>query len=125
MTDWKQRARPFVRIGCACLFVFVAFRSFLEMVKAQGGLPRFAAGLFFLGMAFAILKQYRWALYLTSAIVLLCAIVLPVGVLGPFTAGDYILAGKTPPSMMQTLGWLIPIEVLLLAVSHIITPEKS
>ncbi len=34
---------------------------------------------------------------LAAAIILLITIVLPIGVINPFTAGDYMVAGAKPP----------------------------
>ena len=58
-------------------------------------------------------------------IILIIALVLPLGAFSPFNAGEQILAGGEPPSVAGTLLWLIPVEALLLAVIYLIDPRRS
>ena len=126
MKNFQTQIRKFTIIGCSCLCVLISARSFFfAATRAQGLLRNLIFGALLLGLAFAIFRQYRWALRLAAAICLLVAVLLPIGLFNPFTAGDYMAAGKEPPSVVQTLLWLIPLEALLLAVVFIIDPRKK
>ena len=67
----------------------------------------------------------RLALRTIAFIILMIALILPIGVFSPFTAGEQILAGGAPPSIAGTLIWLIPLEIFLLAVIYLIDPRSS
>jgi hypothetical protein len=62
---------------------------------------------------------------LTALVLLLSALVLPIGIFNPFTAGDYLTAGKAPPSIAITLMWLIPVEVVLLITAYVIDQKAE
>ena len=62
---------------------------------------------------------------LIAACLLLVAIILPAGLFSPFTAGDYLAAGETPPTIAETLMWLLPLEIVLLALVFVIDPKKT
>lgn len=104
----------------------ISVRGFYEAsLQKAGSLASLVLATLALGLAYAIIKQYRWALRLTTAILLVAAVVLPVGVLNPFSAGDYLVAGMEAPSVTQTLLWLVPVEILLLLIAFLIDPESK
>jgi uncharacterized membrane protein len=126
MKNFMLQLRRCTIIGCSFLCVLISARSFfLASTHAQGILRNLIFGTLLLGLAFAIFRQYRWALRLAAVICLLVVVFLPIGLFNPFTAGDYMAAGKEPPSVVQTLLWLIPLEALLLAIVFIIDPRKK
>lgn len=126
MKNFMLQLRRYTIIGCSFLCVLISARSFfLAAAHAQDILRNLIFGTLLLGLAFAIFRQYRWALRLAAVICLLVVIFLPIGLFNPFTAGDYMAAGKEPPSVVQTLFWLIPLEALLLAIVFIIDPRKK
>jgi uncharacterized membrane protein len=114
-------------IGCSILCVLpAAYNFFFAATHAQSLLFRnLISGVLLLGFAFAIFRQYRWALRLAAAICLFVAFILPISLFNPFIAGDYMAAGKEVPSVMGTLLWLIPLEALLLIIVFIIDPKKT
>jgi hypothetical protein len=123
MKQLKQQLRQVTVILCSLLCVAIAVRSFYEAsLQKTVSLGSLMPGILALGFAYAIIKQYRWALRLTAAILLVAAVILPVGVLNPFTAGDYLAAGKEAPLVIETLLWLIPFEILLLVIVFLIDP---
>ena len=126
MKTFMPKLRRTTIIGCSILCGLISARSFFfAATHAQGIIRNLVFGGFFLGLAFAIFRQYRWALRLAATICILVAIVLPIGLFNPFTAGDYIAAGSEAPSVIQTLLWLIPLEASLLAIVFIIDPRKK
>jgi len=124
MKNFIPKLRQAIIYICSFLCILISARSFY-FAATQGILISLFFGILILGLAFAIYRQYRWALRLVAAICLLVAIVLPIGIFNPFTAGDYIAAGKEPPSITFTLLWLIPLEVLLFAIVFIIDPKNK
>lgn len=62
---------------------------------------------------------------LVALVILLMAIVLPVGVFAPFTAGDYLAMGESPPTVGETLMWFLPVEMALLFAVYLIDPKKA
>ncbi len=123
MNEFRQQLRQVTVILCSLLCVAVAVRSFYEAsLQKAGSMGSLMLGTLALGFAYAIIKQYRWALRLTAAILLVAAVILPVGVLNPFTSGDYLVAGKEAPLVTETLLWLVPLEILLLVIVFLIDP---
>jgi hypothetical protein len=126
MKNFRQQLRKYTIIGYSAFCILLSGYSFVfAATHDQGIIRHFIVGALLLGLAFAIFQRYSWALRLAAAICLLVAIFLPAGLFNPFTAGDYMAAGKEPPSVVQTLLWLIPLEALLLAVVFIVDPRKK
>ena len=123
MKQLRQQLRQVTVVLCFLLCVAIAVRSFYEAsLQKAGFLASLVFGTLALGLAYAIIKQYRWALRLISAILLVAAVILPVGVLNPYVAGDYLAAGKEAPLVTETLLWLVPLEILLLVIVFLIDP---
>ncbi len=121
-----SQLRQIIIFGSSFLCVLLsAHRFFLAATRAQSILNNIIFGALLFGLAFGVFRQYRWVLRGTSFVLLMLAIILPVGVFNPFTAGDYLAVGKETPSVPQTLMWLIPVEFLLLAIIFIIDPKKE
>jgi hypothetical protein len=68
-------------------------------------------------IAFGFWKDWRWLCRTVAGLLLLGALVMPLGVFSPFSAGDYAAAGREPPSTAGTLAWLIPAEIALLLLA--------
>jgi len=71
----------------------------LVWTAAGGGesLPKaLVFGLVALGFTVALIRRSRWALRALAAVFVLTAIILPVGIWNPFTAGDYMAGGREP-----------------------------
>jgi hypothetical protein len=104
--------------------VIVSVRSFFEASQQKPGfLASLILGALLLGFGYFIFKQYPWALRLVAALFIGLAVFLPIGLPGPFTAGDYLAAGKEPPPISETLLWLVPLETILLAIVFLIDPN--
>lgn len=126
MKNFMPQVRRATIIGCSFLCVIASARSlFFAATRDHGTLLNLVFGSLLLGLSYAIFRQYQWALRFAAAICLLAAILLPIGLFNPFTAGDYMAAGQEPPSVAQTILWLIPLEALLLAIVFIIDPRKK
>jgi hypothetical protein len=126
MKNFISQLRQAIIIGSAFLCALLSAHSFfLAAIHIQSILSNIIFGALLLGLAFGIFRQYRWALRLAAAMCLFVIVLLPIGLFNPFTAGDYMVAGMEPPSVIQTLLWLIPLEALLLAIVFIIDPKKK
>jgi hypothetical protein len=66
------------------------------------------------GLIFGLLKSSIVAYRAVAVICLLVAIITPIGIFNPFTAGDYFSEGIDPPSVGSTAIWLVPMEIGLL-----------
>ena len=123
MKDLMRRLRRAVAIGCGLIFSVAAVRIiWIAAIEDRNIFAPVIFALFMLGLAFGLVQQFRWALRTTAALFLLIVIVLPVGLFDPFTAGDYMAAGKEPSSVTTRLFWLIPLEAFLLTIVYILDP---
>jgi uncharacterized membrane protein len=126
MTNLRAKLRQATIIVFSILCVLTSARIFFVAASREdGSVINLVFGAVLLALAFAIFRQYRWALRLAAAICLLVAVILPLGLFNPFTAGDYMAAGKEPHSVMMILLWLIPLEVLLLSIAFLIDPRRK
>ena len=126
MKDTMPQIRRVIIIGCASLLVLISIHNFFVAATiGQSIIQNIISGSLLFGLAYAIYRQYRWALRLIAAILLLVAVLMPVGIFNPFRVGDYMVAGQQTPSVAQTLLWLIPLEILLLTIVFIIDPIKK
>ncbi|MDQ5985930.1 MAG: hypothetical protein CSYNP_01648 [Syntrophus sp. SKADARSKE-3] len=117
--------RP-VALGCAVIFTLMSLRL-IWVATTHGGDRKltFVFVIALLVLAFGLVRRFRWAMRLTALLLLFSALLLPVGVFNPFTAGDYMTAGKVPPSIAMTLLWMIPLEVLLLITAYVLDQKKE
>ena len=72
-----------------------------------------------------MLVLVRFVRRLVAAFILFGAIMVPIGVFSPFTAGDYLAMGVSPPTISETLIWLLPLEIVLLLLVYLIDPKKT
>ena len=70
-------------------------------------------------LAVGLWRLAAWARFLT-VICLWCTVLLPIGMLSPFSAGDIILAGQDPPNPSMILLRFLPIMVAALFGLHIL-----
>ncbi|MBI3756109.1 MAG: hypothetical protein HY265_08125 [Deltaproteobacteria bacterium] len=108
------------------IFIFMGIRFIWNALNSNKSIISSAtvSVLLFI-LAYGLLNNYRWALRSSAFIFLMAAIILPVGIFNPFTAGDYMAAGKQPPDVKHTLLWLIPVEIILLSLVFIIDPKRN
>ena len=126
MNRFMPHIRRLTIIVCSFLFAVGSARYLIFAATRDNGIfTNFLIGVLLLGLAFAIYLKYTWALRTVAAVCLLVVIILPIGLFNPFTAGDYITSGKEPPSIPQTLLWLVPLEALLVSIVFIIDPRKK
>ncbi len=122
----KKKLRRITTIVCSLLLFFLACRIIWTGFATDRGLlfPMIVA-LCIIWLSFGLFRQHRWALWVTMAFLLFLALLLPIGIFNPFTAGDYLAAGKEPPAIGETLLWLIPLEILFLATVYILDPREG
>jgi hypothetical protein len=120
----KNRLRRITELICSALFLIAAGRCvWVGIVNNRGVLGGAIVLIITLMISYGLFKQYIWALWFTVVLFLLLAVILPVGIFNPFTAGDYFAAGKEPPTIGRTLLWLIPMEALLLSAIYLLDPR--
>ena len=121
-----HRLRRIAIVMCSTLFAILAVSNLLLFATSKYvSYENLVIGCSLFGLAYAVFREYRWSLRAAAIICVLLAIILPAGLLNPFTAGDNLVAGEDPPSVTQTLLWLVPAEILLLAVAFILDPKKK
>jgi hypothetical protein len=125
MKGFRSKFRKPMIIGCTILFGLWALINLIFAIGEKLDIGHLTVGILFSFLSIGIYLQNRWALRLASVIFLLIAIILPIGVFNPFTAGDYLAAGMEIPSITATLLWLVPIEALLLFIVVVIDPLKK
>ena len=122
----RKRVGSGIALCCAGLSVLVAGRVVWMGAGGSESLPKaLVFGFVALGFAVALIRHSRWALRTLAALFVLTAIVLPAGIWSPFTAGDYMGAGREPPTVSKTLVWLVPLEVGLLTMAFVVDPSNE
>lgn len=126
MKDFMPHLRRTAVIVCSILFAILAVRNLvLFAISGYISYENLVIGIFLFGLSYAVFREYRWSLRAAAIICVFLAIILPIGLLNPFTAGDYLASGGDPPSVAPTLLWLVPADMLLLAVAFIVDPKKK
>jgi hypothetical protein len=72
-----------------------------------------------LWLAFALARLAPAAMKAAGVLCLLGAVFVPFAVLNPFAVGDYLAQGIDPPTISQTMYWLVPTELFLLLSAYI------
>jgi len=122
----RDKIKKTVSLISALFFVFSGILVIRMAISSEGSIvPASIVAASLLILAYGLFRQYRWALRISAYAFLVIAIILPGGIFNPFTAGDYMAAGKPPPDVKHTLLWLVPVEALLLAAAFILSPGKK
>ncbi len=109
---------------CVIIFVLLsAHRAYLGITELEGPLGNQIAGLLYLGFAYALLEQYRWALWLLRAVCIISVFLLPLGLIGLIFAGEYLNVGANFPAMHKILIVIIPLEAFALCGALLINPK--
>jgi hypothetical protein len=109
----------------AGLFILFSLRIIWVAIKLERNITTVLIfSVLLIGLAYGLFKQFRWALRSTAFVYLMVAIGLPFAILNPFAVGDYLAAGQEPPNVKESLLWIIPVEILLLAIVYILDPRK-
>ena len=121
-----QKPTRLIQLCCGTIFLLLGVRFALSALDSNGSMIiTLAIAVFFFILSYGLFKAHRWVLRSSAFMFLMSALVLPIGIFNPFTAGDYLAAGKQPPDVKYTLLWLIPVEILLLAVAYMLDPKRG
>ena len=121
----KERLGSAIALLCAILCIVLAV-SVTWGVATRGGSLTVPLVLVVaaLGLGLGLIRGSRWALRSLAALFLVAAIILP-GVFSPFVVGDYLAAGRQPPTVGATLIWFVPVELLLLTMAFFVDPSSE
>ena len=117
----NEKFKKTVLTGCAILCLLESIRSIIFGINYNHEIVRNVSliyGAVLFAVAFTIFRQYRWALDLTVLICLYMAFFLLPAVI--FL--DYAVYGFRSIMPTETLKWLIPVEILMIALVLIINP---
>lgn len=81
-----------------------------------------AGGFFLLGLG--LLLNNAWIQRSVACLCILAAIIIPVGAINPFAAGDMMMQGKDP-SLPKLLAWIIPLDIGLLCLAWLLDPPRK
>ena len=74
--------------------------------------------------SYGMLRLMSWARWVAVIILWILVVTLVVGILNPFMAGDLMSAGIKPPSVATLLAYIIPAEIVIIWVLHILGKYK-
>lgn len=87
-------------------------------------LPAILAALF-LASSYGILRLWSWARWVAVVSLWLLILVLVVGIINPYTAMEMMHAGKSPPSVISLLAFIVPAVSAILWILHILGKYKT
>lgn len=120
-----KKLKLITSICCAIILILINLNLIRVTIYSSGSwIAASIVTFILLVLVYGLFRQLPWALRSTAYVFILFAIILPIGILNPFTAGDYLAAGKNPPDVKLTLLWLIPLEVLFVASAYILDSKK-
>jgi hypothetical protein len=126
MVNLHKKPSRLLRCCVGTIFIIMGIRVLWKTFVFHGGMTAATiVSLLLFILAYGLFNDHRWALRSSAVMVWIIAIILPVGIFSPFRAGDYMAAGIQPPDVTHTLLWLIPIEIILLAVGFVLDPKKD
>jgi len=82
------------------------------------------AGMFLL-LGFGLFMNKAWANQGAAWIFVLAAIVIPVGAINPFNAGDLMARQAEVRTVPQLLAWIIPLDLALLCFAWLLDPPRK
>lgn len=114
LRPWFVRATGCVALGLA---LWATVRGMLDGTLGASALLVITATASF---GVGLVLDRRWARRGTAALALFLAVLLPIAVFNPYTAGDLLAQGRTPGAVSQTLVWMLPLEVALVLAAWLL-----
>lgn len=117
--------RRWVTLACGASFVLLAVGEFLMMVLGHDwSVVSLVKELVMVALGSGLLLGNAFARRATALVLLLVAVVLPLGYMNPFNASDMIAEQGAAPSVADILLWMVPLETLLIFVVWAVDPLK-
>jgi hypothetical protein len=126
MSQVVAKLRQIVPIVCGTALCLLALNGLYLAARINGGrVGRLIFLALVLAFAGGLIYRASWARRLAAAILLLAAIVLPIGIFNPFMASDLMAQGQQPPAV-TAYGLLVLglIEVGLLLMVWLLDPVR-
>src|SRR5262245_41755302 len=115
----KSRPLMVVVLVMVALYGALVLQSLVELfLQPDWGASIMAATWFLLGVG--MWRLHPAARWVTVILLWILILVLIGGAINPFTAGDLMAEGKTPPSVWMLAAWIAPAVIVSLAVIHIL-----
>jgi hypothetical protein len=112
--------------ACAALLVVLAVFDVLAMILGHDWSTfTFIEAIVWAALATGLFMELAFARRATALLLLLAAIVLPIGYINPFNAGDMMAQQGVAPSVTHILLWMVPVEALLLFAVWAIDPLRA
>ena len=71
-----------------------------------------------------MLRMMPWARWVAVVILWFLVVTLIVGIFNPFMASDWMGAGMKPPSVATLLTYIVPVEIAIIWLLHILGKYK-
>ena len=105
---------------CASGLLLAGGSGLIHALRGQVHMPGLLFSLFVLMWAAALVRMTAWAGMLVSALLLMNAILMPVGLLSPFSVSESLAAGQEPLSLGSLLLIAVPVLIVCLVMVHIL-----
>ena len=74
--------------------------------------------------SYGMLRMMPWARWVAVVILWFLVVTLIVGIFNPFMASDWMGAGMKPPSVATLLTYIVPVEIAIIWLLHILGKYK-
>lgn len=103
----------------------ITFAMLVNVWIGRGDRETLAVGAIVLALSLPLMANVRFVRRFAALLFLLLALVVPIGALSPFAAGDSMAQGAAPPGIGTMLAWLVPLELFLLASAWALDWKQS
>ena len=128
MANWFWKDHPLslrvVVIVISALFLLLAVGQLHAWLMSSRSFVRLLLAFLFAASGYGILRMAMWARWVAVTLLWLCAILFIVGIFNPYTASDWMIAGKSP-SIATLLAFVIPAEVVIFLLLHVLGRYKG
>lgn len=121
LTVLRRRAT----LVCGVLFVLLSAGDFLLMIlRHDWSVFSLIEELILAALGVGLLFGNGFARRATALLLVLVAIILPVGYMNPFNASDMLAEQGTAPSVTSILLWMVPLEIFLVFAIWAVDPIR-
>ena len=129
MSTWIWKDHPLsLRIAvvvATILFLLLAGSQIHSWSTSSESLVEPSLATLYAVTSFGLIRMKSWARWVTVTFLGILVVVLVIGVINPFMAGDWMSAGMTPPSVATLLAFIVPAEVVIIWMLHILGKYKD
>ena len=128
MSTWIWHDHPVsLRVAVvvtSILFLLLAIGQWHSWSVSSDSLVEPSLAILFAVSSYGMLRMAPWARWVAVILLWFLVVLLIIGIFNPFMASDWMAEDRSPPSVATLLAYIVPAEIVIIWVLHILGKYK-